>query len=61
MYAQCHLEHDPLGIPLLVMERVRPLTATEAEDWSEMASLVDCGQIGKTADGRVVAYDFASG
>lgn len=40
----------------LVMEYVKPATGEELPDW---VGSVDCGQVGWTRDGRLVAYDFA--
>lgn len=50
-YARCHL----LCNGWLVMERVEPLSYREQPKW---ACYVDCAQVGRTRDGRVVAYDY---
>lgn len=39
----------------LVMEYADPLPYPEHPEW---ASYVDCQQVGRTRDGRVVAYDY---
>lgn len=41
---------------LLVMEYVTHVPVGQQPDW---ASYVDCGQVGLTHDGRIVAYDYA--
>ena len=53
---------DPDGIVYarcgwLVMERVntRWVPREERPDWADW---IDCGQVGRTKDGRFVAYDF---
>lgn len=54
-YAVCRIHMDS-HIPLLRMERVVPiLEPSEKLDW---AIWVDCGQVGRNQQGRVVAYDF---
>ena len=58
LYARCKL----LPNDCLLMERVNPIDydqikylSKEIKYWS---SFIDCGQIGFTMDGRVVAYDY---
>ena len=56
-YAQCRGIHDKNGVPLLEMERVYPLIETDKRpSW---ADFIDCGQIGRTLNGEIVAYDYS--
>ena len=50
-YARCRL----LPNGWLVMERVERMPISEMPPW---AGFVDCSQVGRARDGRVVAYDF---
>ena len=51
-----HYEESPHGIPVLVCEKVEPMMFDDPEmpDW---ADFVDGRQLGRTHDGRIVAYD----
>lgn len=42
----------------LVMIYAEPIPYDEQPDW---AGLIDCGQVGRTSKGKIVAYDFALG
>jgi hypothetical protein len=58
--ANCRVHHSlPSGVALLWMERVVPVTFKYGDpscpDW---VGWVDCGQVGYTADGHLVAYDL---
>lgn len=53
--ARCRL----LPSGLLVMERVTEPHEHERRDFPDWVGGVDCGQVGYTQDGRLVAYDFA--
>jgi len=44
-----------LGIPILRMEFVEHVGWSKVSDWTWG---VDCGQVGLTKDGRLVAYDW---
>lgn len=55
-HARCRI-HAESGI--LVMERVRCESSPDVLDANQWTSAVDCGQVGWTHDGRLVAYDFA--
>ena len=54
-YAQCKMFFLN-DINCLEMERVYPITNEETPEW---ADFVDCGQIGKNKDGKILAYDYA--
>jgi hypothetical protein len=58
--AACRLHVSiPSGLPLLWMERVDPVTWSRNDPrYPAWADWVDCGQIGLTTDGRLVAYDL---
>ncbi len=43
------------GIPVVRMEYVIPTGWSEKPDWTWS---IDCGQVGLTKDGRLVAYDW---
>jgi hypothetical protein len=43
------------GLPILRMESVKHVGWSEKADWTWS---VDCGQVGTTKDGRLVAYDW---
>lgn len=49
------------NLPCLIMEMVTPFVygKTPGEDWPEWSNYVDCGQVGVTRKGNVVAYDYA--
>jgi hypothetical protein len=56
--AECHLVEDSTGgIQVLHMRRVEPehISYADGPDW---LGLVDCGQVGRDRDGRLVAYDL---
>jgi hypothetical protein len=55
--ARCRAHHSlPSGVILLWMERVQPIVVpTPHPLWVDS---VDCGQVGYTADGCLVAYDL---
>lgn len=44
------------GVPILRMEYVGGLESCDLPDW---AFRVDSAQVGRTVDGRIVAYDYA--
>lgn len=56
-FTRGHSEHSPNGFHVLVVEKVEPIFHDDPEypDW---ADFIDCGQVGRTADGRIVAYDL---
>jgi hypothetical protein len=51
-YAKCFMV---MNSTILAMEYVERIPYNEMPDW---AAYIDCGQVGKTKDGRIVAYDF---
>jgi hypothetical protein len=54
--AKCEMEFID-DVPVLVMEKVEMVTV----DYNEMPTwvgFVDCGQVGRNADGELVAYDL---
>lgn len=56
--ATCHLHvEEPEGIPVLTMQAVKEHHApyNQLPDW---AGWVDCGQVGFTENGTLVAYDL---
>lgn len=54
--ARCELHYEmPSGIAVLKMERVEPVGGADLPDWT---LAVDCQQVGRTRDGRLVAYDL---
>jgi len=56
--AKCRFDpilSEKLGVPVLRMEYVEHVGWSERADWTWS---VDCGQVGHTADGRLVAYDW---
>lgn len=53
-YARCHL----LPNGWLVMERVVEYLNYGHPECPEWGGFIDCCQVGKTKDGRVVAYDY---
>lgn len=57
-YAKCEVYNDDNGIPHLHMERVYPLGVEESAV-PEWADFVDCGQVGRTLSGEIVAYDYS--
>lgn len=44
-----------IGVPVLRMERVEHVGFSEEADWTWC---IDGGQVGRAADGRIVAYDW---
>jgi hypothetical protein len=53
-YARTRLAyHD--GVPIVFMEKVTQVPIEEQPEW---AGLIDCGQVGYTRLGKIVAYDF---
>ncbi len=46
---------DKTGVPILRMEYVTHTGWSKEADWTWS---IDCGQVGLTADGRLVAYDW---
>jgi len=58
IFARCKtFEHPRTGITLLRMERIVrfPTSRTQLPGWTDG---IDCQQVGWTADGRLVAYDW---
>jgi len=43
------------GLPIVRMEYVEHVGSSEQPDWTWS---IDCGQVGRTKDGRLVAYDW---
>jgi hypothetical protein len=49
-------EEERTSFPVLIMEKVKPLNdLSNAPQW---VGFVDCGQVGHTTDGKLVAYDL---
>ncbi len=46
---------DEVGLPCVRMEYVEHVGFSEQPDWTWT---IDCGQVGHTVDGRLVAYDW---
>lgn len=58
IFARCKaFKHPRTGVVLLRMERIVrfPTARTKLPDWTDG---IDCQQVGWTADGRLVAYDW---
>lgn len=58
LFARCEFDDDigkELGVPVLRMEYVEHVGWSKEPDWTWG---IDCGQVGRTADGRLVAYDW---
>ena len=54
--AACSVFYEEGGIPVLFMEYVEPVClGASAPSW---VSFVDCGQVGYTRAGKLVAYDY---
>lgn len=57
-YAKTRPDQDlseQTGLPIVRMEYVEHVGWSETPDWTWG---VDCGQVGRTKDGRLVAYDW---
>lgn len=55
-YARCHRVDEPSGLPIVIMEYVKPASYKKSmPDW---VSYVDCQQVGYNKDGELVAYDY---
>jgi len=46
---------EETGLPIVRMEYVEHVGRSETPDWTWS---IDCGQVGRTKDGRLVAYDW---
>jgi hypothetical protein len=56
-YAQCRIEFDQEGIPLLLMERLAvDIPLAGLPEWCDF---VDCQQVGIGHDGQLLAYDYS--
>lgn len=49
-YARCRLTGT-----FLIMEYVEPIDTWDIPEW---AKYVDCGQVGRNLNGKIVAYDY---
>lgn len=58
-HARCRKLYSKDGVPLLVMERVTYPEHGSYDKLPDWAKWVDCMQVGYTAKGVLVAYDFA--
>lgn len=56
MFTRGHGDLSPHGLPVLITEKVQPIEFDDPDmpDWADM---IDGRQIGRTSDGRIVAYD----
>ncbi len=54
-YASCSIKYV-FNVPILIMEKVERIEFSDAPRW---AWYVDCCQVGRTKEGKIVAYDYA--
>lgn len=57
-FAECRMEYNNVGLPLLIMERLD----TSHIPWEQLPSwckFVDCCQVGIAHDGALLAYDYS--
>lgn len=58
-FAECWVEHDADGIPILIMERVTLTSFRDIQRAPSWVFAVDCMQVGYSVrTGRLVAFDF---
>lgn len=58
-FAECWVEHDADGIPILIMERVTLAVFRDLDRAPSWVFGVDCVQVGYSVrTGRLVAFDF---
>lgn len=58
IYAKSRLDKiltEKYGVYIIRMEYVEPTGSSDKPDWTWS---IDCGQVGRTFNGRLVAYDY---